>query len=258
VFACHLTWGYPMKRFVLLLLCVALCLCVLAAPAFAKRSSPHQRPYRPDTAAQYVWGQWWWEYSGATGTAADVSWWWCETPPPDDPDPFWDEYYRPVSNDRPILKTEFTLGVGYGLIRHIPNIILATYDVTGVDGEAAGYSAHYSAAEVKAYWTRPYVWDEFWTGWWDALFVDGWVPGPFNPKIGAAIYGTYLKFPLFPEETPEGDPAEPPKPGVYHVAMSYRQALPWNEMLYWGDPSLPTHAPPGAEWAEEFDMVVVD
>jgi hypothetical protein len=251
VYACHLIWGYPMKRFTLLLICIAICVCALATPAYAKKASPLQQPYRPKTDVQYVYGPWWWEYSGSTGTAADVSWWWVETPPPNDPDPFWDEYYRPVSNDRPIVKFAITLGVGYGLIRHIPNIILVTLDVTGVDGEAVGYTEHYSPDEVKAYWTRPYVWDQFWTGWWDGFYMDGWVPGPFNPRIGAAIYGTHLQFPLFP-------PDEPPRAGTYHVVFSARQALPWNEMLYWGDPSLPTHTPPGAEWTEEFDMVVVD
>ncbi len=110
-----------MKRFVLLLVCATVCVCLLAAPAFAKGTSPLKQPYRPDTDAQYVWGQWWWEYSGSPGTAYDtVSWWWCETPPPDDPDPFWVEYYRPVDNDRPILKFAITLGVGRGLIEAHP------------------------------------------------------------------------------------------------------------------------------------------
>ena len=74
------------------------------------------------------------------------------------------------------------------------------------------------------------------------------------------IYGTHLQFPLFPTRTPEGKPATPPKAGTYHVVSNARQALPWNEMLYWGDPSLPTHAPPVAEWTEDdvFDIVVVD
>jgi len=258
-----------MKRFVLLLVFVALCLSVLATPAFAKGTSPHQQPYRPDTAAQFVWGPWWWEYSGPPGTAADtVSWWWVEappppSPPPEEPNPFWDEYCNPVDNDRPILKFAITLGVGRGLIRHIPNIILLNVDITGVAGAAEGYSAHYGPDEIKAYWTRPYVWDQFWVGWWDWAFPseeDPWVPGPFNPRIGAVIYGTHLQFPLFPSETSEGDPAPPPSPGTYHVVCSVRQALPWNEMLYWGDPSLPTHAPPVAEWTEDdvFDIVVVD
>ena len=255
-----------MKRFVLLLVFVALCLSVLATPAFAKGTSPHQQPYRPDTAAQFVWGPWWWEYSGPPGTAADtVSWWWVEAPPPpppppEEPNPFWDEYCNPVDNDRPILKFAITLGVGRGLIEHIPNILLFTYDITGVDGQATGYSAQYGSDEVKPYWTRPYVWDDFWMGLWDQMYGPGWVPGPFNPSIGARIYGTHLQFPLFPLTDENGDPAPPPSPGTYHVVVSARQALPWNEMLYWGDPrSLPTHSPTGS-WSEDyaFDMVVVD
>lgn len=248
-----------MKRFVLLLIVAAVFVCLLAVPAAGARSSANRQPYRPDTTAQYVWGPWWFEYSGATGTAADLSWWWNQTPPPDDPDPFYDEYYRPLSNDRPMLDYAITLGVGRGLLEHIPNILLFKLDVTGVAGPATGYSAHYGARQIKAHWSRPYVWDEFWMGFWDQMFGPGWVPGPFNPRIGAAIYGIHLQFPLFPLTTPEGDTAEPPSPGTYHVVVSVKQALPWNEMLYYGDPSLPTHAPSGS-WGEAywFDMDVAD
>ena len=235
-----------MKRFVLLLICGMVCVCLLAAPAVAK--SPLDEPYRPATDAQYSWGGWWWEYSGD-----DLAWWLY--------DPAWSEdpFYKPVSNDRPILHFAITLGVNRGLLEHFPNIMLFEFDVTGVGGAAAGYSAQYGPDEVKAYWTRPYVWDEFWVGWWYFQFGEDFVPSPFNPSIGAKIYGTHLQFPLFPLETPEGDPAAPPSPGTYHVKCSVRQVLPWNEMLYWDDLSLPTHTPAGSgDQDYEFDMVVAD
>jgi hypothetical protein len=244
-----------MKRFALLVICVTVCVGLLAAPAVA--SSPLDQPYRPATDAQYSWGGFWWEYSGTGGTVEEsLSMWTYDPALSEDP------FYKPVSNDRPILHCGITLGVGRGLLEHFPNILRFSFDIAGVEGEAEGYSAHYGPRETKAHWTRPFVWDEFWVKWFTYMFMYGeedWVPSPFNPSIGAKIYGTLLQFPLFPLEGPDGEAAEPPRPGTYHVAVSVRQALPWNEMLYGGDPSLPTHAPAGSYIEDyEFDMVVAD
>ena len=246
-----------MKRFLLLLTVAAVFVCLLAVPAADAKSKADRQPYRPDTNAQYSWGGWWWEYSGESGTVEERFPVWTY-----DPALWEDPFYKPVSNDRPILHVAVTLGVGRGLIEHFPNILRFSFDINGVDGPATGYSAHYGPRETKAHWTRPYVWDEFWVKWFTYMLMYGeedWVPSPFNPSIGARIYGTLLQFPLFPLEGPDGKAAKPPKPGTYHVAVSVRQALPWNEMLYWGDPSLPTHTPAGSFIEDyEFDMVVAD
>jgi hypothetical protein len=226
-----------MKRFVLLLICTTVCLCLLATPAFAKKRVT-QQTYRPPVDAQFMWGPWWWEYSGVTGTIADVSW--------HQADPSDTFEYAAVSKSDPILLFAISLGVGYGEVNHVPNILNLAVDVRAPDGVVTSISPE----EVRAHWKGPYVWDQFWIDWWDSWFMDGWVPEPFNPNMGTVIYGMMLELPLDDIITTTG---------TYHVDCSWVNALPRNDKFYFGDPSRPVRTPPGG-WVvnEDFNMEVVN
>ena len=172
---------------------------------------------------------------GATGTYSDVSWWQAH---PADP-----TSYVPVSKNRPVLLFGMWIEGRYGYVVNAPNIVLFTVDVTGPEG----FSQHFSPQQAKACWTGPYVWDGFWS----AFFNDAWATDivfvPFNPRIGAGVYGNNLQLPLGPFVTS----------GTYHVEVTWVQARPSNEMLDFGDPALPRHYSAGTQGETYgFDMEV--
>jgi len=227
-----------MKRFVFLFLCVAIVVCLLTAPALAGKKAPTLR--LPENAAT-VWDGWWFEASG--GDAG--TWWMCNDPTWPGGEPPWPDY-KPVSREQPIYHFAMWVGVGYGYALNTPKTVSMTVDVYGPDDPDKLYQ-HFSAKQVRAYWTGPYVWDAFWTGFWEGMWIDPWEPAPFNPRIGAGVYGNNLMLPLGPFE----------KPGHYYVTHTWKTLRPVTEKLYFGDPARPVHSAAGAQYGTfPFDMYV--
>ena len=227
-----------MKRFALLLVCAAVCLGVLAAPALAGKKV---QTYRPPTDTPIVWDAWWWEYSPSTGEFADEATFY-QAFDPDDPD--FKDWFRAVPKDGKVKLMAMWIGVGYGFMSNAPKNVLFTYDVTGPNG----YSKNYGPATVKAHWTGPYVWDKWWNDFYQWFWMTDWTPTPFNPAIGAGVYGNNVMLPVGPF----------PEAGKYTVTESWWTARPVNEMLYLGDPARPTHTAAGGQgWLDySFDMYV--
>ena len=74
-----------------------------------------------------------------------------------------------------------------------------------------------------------------------------WEPEPFNPRIGAGVYGNNLMLPLGPFT----------EPGHYYVTHTWKTARPVTEKLYFGDPARPVHSGAGAQSGTfPFDMWV--
>ena len=228
-----------MKRFVFLFLCVAIVVLLLAAPAFAGKKAPTLRP--PENAAT-VWDGWWFEASG--GDAG--TWWMCNDPSwPGGEWPPWPDY-KPVSKDQPIYHFAMWLGVDYGYVLNTPKTVSMTVDVYGPDDPDKLFQ-HFTAAQVRAYWTGPYVWDDFWTRFYQDCWHTDFVPTPFNPRIGAGVYGNNLMLPLGPFE----------EPGHYYVTHTWQTVRPVTEKIYFGDNSRPVHSAAGAPYGTfPIDMYV--
>lgn len=227
-----------MRRFVFLGLCVAIVVCLPATPALAGKKAPTLR--LPQDAAT-VWDGWWFEASGGDGG----TWWMCNDPTWPGGEPPWPDY-KPVSKDQPIYHFAMWIGVGYGYALNTPKTVSMTVDVYGPDDPDKLFQ-HFSARQVSAYWTGPYVWDAFWTRFWEGMWIDPWEPEPFNPRIGAGVYGNNLMLPLGPFA----------EPGHYYVTHTWKTARPVTEKLYFGDPARPVHSGAGAQSGTfPFDMWV--
>ena len=248
-----------MKRFVLLFTVAAVFVCLLAAPVAAAEKQANRQTYRPPVGTATVWDGWWFEYSpaGDTGT-----WWMCNDPTWPGSEPPWPDY-KPVSKDQPIVHFGMWIGVGYGFMQRVPDTVLMTVDVWGPydpavppDPEGPNDPAmlfqHFSAQQVKQYWTGPYVWDDFWTRFYYGCWIlegDPWTPEPFNPRIGAEVYGNNLMLPLGPFA----------EPGRYHVEHTWWTAKPITEKIYYGEPARPVHSAAGEQGGTfPFDMYVVE
>jgi len=245
-----------MKRFVLLLICVTVCAGLLAAPAFAGKKA---QTLRPPANAATVWDGWWFDYSpsGATGT-----WWMCNDPTWEGGQPPWPDY-KPVSMHQPVIHFGMWIGVGYGFMKNIPDTLLMTVDVWGPydpdippdpvsPNDPDMLFQHFSAQQVRQFWTGPYVWDDFWTRFYYGCWIlegDSWTPEPFNPRISAGVYGNNLMLPMGPFT----------KPGRYHVEHTWWNARPMTEKIYQGEPARPIHSAAGAQSGTfPFDMYVID
>jgi hypothetical protein len=108
-----------------------------------------------------------------------------------------------------------------------PKTVLFTYDVEG----PSGHSRHYGPDQVKASWSGPHVCDEWWSLFFQDAWQTDWTAQPFNPRIGAGVYGNSVLLPLGPFEDT----------GKYAVTESWWTAKPTTDMLYCGDPALPVH-----------------
>jgi hypothetical protein len=206
-----------MKRFMLLLVCIAACAGLLAAPALAgKRAQTDRLPQNASTS----WDGTWFEYTPSNGNCLDeVSWYQAE-----DPTATWLDF-KPVPKGRPIFLFAMWVGVGYPYMQcWIPHAVLFTYDVTGPHG----YSKHYSPSQVRAHWTGAYVWDTWWN---DFLGVDPPLE-PLNPR--ATVYGKNVLLPIGPFKCA----------GKYTVTESWWTAKPTVDRFA---PGPPVYHPAGTE-----------
>lgn len=226
-----------MKRLLIVVVLVAACLGA-AAPALAAKPVPTLRP--PADAAT-VWAGWWFEMNGAdSGT-----WWMCNDPTWPGGEPPWPDY-KAVSIDQPIYHFAMWIGVGYGYVLNTPKTISMSVDVYGPDDPDLLFQ-HFDPEEVQACWTGPYVWDEFWTAFWQGCWLDDFVPTPFNDAVGAGVYGNNNMLPLGPFT----------EPGHYYVTHTWETVRPVTEKLYWGEGSRPVHSAAGAQGGTfSFDMWV--
>jgi hypothetical protein len=214
-----------MKRFVILLICCAACLGLLAAPALAGKKAQTDR--LPQNASM-SWDGTWFVYSPSTGYCWDEVTWYQA----DDPAATWLEF-KPVPKDRPIFLFAMWIGVGYLYMdRWIPDAVLFTYDVTYPNG----HTRHYGPKQVKTDWTGPYVWD----AWWDYfLGTDEGTFAPLNPH--ATTYGNNVLLPIGPFRcagkytvTESWWTAKPtvdrfaPGPAVYHAAGAESGGITYN------------------------------
>lgn len=108
---------------------------------------------------------------------------------------------------------------------NVPNSLLVTVDVTG----PGGFAQHFGTSEAKAYWSGPYVADQFWADFW----LDNYGFTGRNKDLGALLYGQDLMLPIGPF------PAE----GRYDVHVSWVSGRPLNELVWHGDRR---HSPAGA------------
>ena len=124
-----------MKRFVLLLVCTAVFVCLLAAPAAdAKRRANRQTRRLPVDTVVMTWPGSWFTYSGATGTPADMAWYQAADPEGDD-EPPWQDPYAPIPRNEDVYFTwVWTAGVNYGFMLNTPNRYLFAMDITGPEG----------------------------------------------------------------------------------------------------------------------------
>jgi hypothetical protein len=243
-----------MKRFVLLLVCAAVLVCLLAAPAAdAKRRAANRQTYRPpvDTAVLFGPGSWFTYSGGASGTTADMIWYQAADPEGDD-DPPWQDPYAPIPQHEKVYFTwVWTAGVNYGFMLNTPNRYLFAMDITGpgdfeqhfrpggvdtdVDGD--GDVEVVIDSKVKAYWTGPYLWDEFWAE------LGGWFGfGTLEPPaIGALLYGQHQMLPI----------GEFEEAGRYDVHLWMWTERPASELLWKPPHGGPLHSPPYPEPAEE-------
>lgn len=223
-----------MRRFLLMLVCVTVLVCLLAAPAFAASGF---QTYRPPVGSSVFWASWWYEYSPSTGS------YWDEVSSHQAYDRHDKQWFEAVPLGRPILISWLGYDVNYGTVSRAPDMLAFTVDVTGPDG----YRRYYGSAEAKAHWAGAFVWD--W--WWNTLAADWGVadpanlPEPFNPSIGAGVYGNTLMLPL--------DPL--PEAGKYTVTVSFSKTAPSMSLLGWE--AKPAHLPAGSQYGTfTYDMYV--
>jgi hypothetical protein len=238
-----------MKRFVLLLICTAVFVCLLAAPAAdAKRKAANRQTYRPpvDTAVLFGPGSWFTYSGGATGTPADMTWYQAVDPEGDDEPPWADPYAAIPANEEVYFVWVWTAGVGYGYMLNTPNRYLFAMDITG----PGGFEQHFrpggadpdldegdAVIDSKAFWTRPYLWDEFWAE------VGNWFGfGTLEPPaIGALLYGQHQMLPVGPFEAA----------GKYDVHLWWWTGLPLNELIWKAPRGGPYHEPAGQQGNDE-------
>ena len=108
-----------------------------------------------------MWGPWWFEYSGDTGTFADVAW---HQADPNDPEIA--DWYKAVAIDDDLYVFSVWGGVNYGYVRNVPKYLPHTVGVT----DPAGDYVEYGPSETAKYWTGPYLYDQFWVDWWNDMF----------------------------------------------------------------------------------------
>jgi hypothetical protein len=209
-----------MKRFVLLLMCATVFVCLLAVPAADAKSKANRQTYRPPVGATMVWGPWWFEYSGATGTFADVSW---HQADPNDTE--FSTSYQSVPIGKDTYFWSQWAGVNYGFMRNVPNSLLCTVDITS----PGGFEQHFKPGDAKAHWTGPHIWDQFWADFW--YDSNGFNLEP-NKDLGALFYDQNLMLPIGPF----------PVEGLYEVHASFVTGRPLNELIWHGTPR---HTPTG-------------
>jgi len=236
-----------MARIVLLLTFAAVFACLLAVPAADAKSGANRQTYGPPVNASMVWGPMWFEYSGATGTFADVTWHQASDPVyPEDPG--WADLYEPV----PIAKKTYFWsqweGVNYGFMRNIPNSLLVTVDITG----PGGFGQHFipggddtdgdgedEVLDSKRFWTGPHIFDQFWADFFYGLWDEILEP---SKDLGALFYDQNLMLPIGPF----------PQAGRYDVHVSWVSARPLNELIAHGQFR---HTPTGG-WGYEYSFSI--
>jgi len=222
------------KRVLLILVCATACFLLLVTPALAGKSG---QTLRPEADAAINWDGWWFQFVPSTGSYWDEVTW-RQAYDPLDP-----VSYQAVPAGRPVYLMAMWIGVNYGYMHNAPKNVLFTYDVTAPDGVVT----HYGPDDVRASWTGPYVWDEWWNTFLQDAWQTDWTPLPFNPRIGAGVYGNNVMLSIGPFD----------EKGMYTVTESWWTGRPVNEMLYVGEPARPTHSPAGGQSAGiTFDMRV--
>ena len=230
-----------MKRFVLLLVCTAVFVCLLAAPAADAKKRANRQTYRPpvDTVVMAGPGSWL-LYSGDTGTPADITWYNAVDPEGDDV-PAWDCPYAPIpANEDVYFWWIWTGGVNYGYALNIPNLYLFAMDIAGPGGFEQHFrpggvdasldeDAEVIDSKAKTSWTGPYLWDSFW--------VEFGFEMPEPPAIGALLYGQHQMLPMGPF----------PEAGRYDVHLWMWTDRPDNQLLWKPPHGGPTHSPPYPE-----------
>jgi hypothetical protein len=155
--AVHKERIHAMKRFLLVLLFTAAFFGLVAAPALATTPGTGFRlPEKTAYIFAYGDGSWFEVTDVAAGTFAVHD---ARTPIPQNYDVAFQISFKTCS---------------YGLVQTLPLDMLVTLRIpmAGVD---------LSQDESKAYWTGPFLWDDYWV---NAL---GPIPA-FNPNIGAQVY----------------------------------------------------------------------
>jgi hypothetical protein len=221
-----------MKRFLLVFLLAAALLGLLAAPAFAE--APWAPTFRLPVNTAYVFtylGGSWFSATGDPSAPTLVAHWTTF----DDNDNIV-KPADPIPANYDICMQLSWKGLDYGLIQKLPTDYLLTLSIPqlGVD---------LSRDAAKAYWTGPYLWDQYWV---DATGIP--ILG-FNPNIGAQPYANRWLPPLTGDKgiatmnlTTDKKLAQ----GIYHVnySESVVQSFTNLELMYddQGDP-LPTQKP---------------
>jgi hypothetical protein len=227
-----------MKRFVLLLICATVFVCLLAVPAADAKGQANRQTYRPPVDATMVWGPMWFEYSGRTRTFADVSWHQASDPVyPANLE--WQGLYESVPIEKVTYFWSQWEGVNYGFMRNVPNSLLVTVDIAGPGdfeqhfvpgGDDTNGDGEDEVLDSKRFWTGPHIFDQFWADFW--YDSNGFNLEP-SKDLGALFYDQNLMLPIgpFPEE------------GRYDVHVSWVSARPLNELIAHGQFR---HSPAGA------------
>ena len=233
-----------MKRLVLLALLAALCLGLLATPAFAAKKTDHYRPPEGVPMLAIFGGGWWWDYHEATGDPnLDLAGWQASAMPPTG-DADLDGAWKPLPLGSVVYATYGWINTTYGQTNDLPRALAITVDVAGPEG----FSQHFSPAEVQTMWTGAYEFDEWWQ-----TFAGG--PAVlFNPKIMAGAYINRPMVPLGPFQDS----------GWYHISISQDQVLPIIDHFFYdfdgdgmADRRGATRWPVGSNsWVIEFDFYV--
>ena len=216
-----------MKRLLVLTVLAALCLGLLASPAFAAKGTDHYRLPEGVPLLPAFGGGWWSEYEEATGDPnLDLAWWQAVAMPPTG-DADMDAAWKPIPKGSTPLATFGWINTSYGQAQNAPHVLDITVDVTG----PGDFSQHFSPDEVATMWTGAHVLDEWWQG------FAGWDYPLFNPNIMA---GTYINRPLIPVGPLTAE-------GWYHFSINIDQVLPFVDHLFYDyDPEDGLPDSPGA------------
>lgn len=221
-----------MKRLPLVLVLAITLTGLLAAPALATQPAPDFR-LQEQTAYIFAYGDGsWFEVKDATDPSTFVVHW-----------VFYDdttgEFVAPAdpvpANYDIVMQVSIKL-IPRGQVQTLPNKFLISLSIP-----EAGVNLSYE--QSKAYWTGPYLWDQYWV---DATGIP--ILG-FNPNIGAQPYANRWLPPLTGDKgiatmnlTTDKKLAQ----GIYHVNYTESVVQPFTdlELMYddQGDP-LPTQKP---------------
>jgi hypothetical protein len=224
-----------MKRFLLVFLLAAALLGLLAAPAFAE--APWAPTFRLPVNTAYVFtylGGSWFSATGDPSAPTLVAHWTTF----DDNDNIV-KPADPIPANYDICMQLSWKGLDYGLIQKLPTDYLLTLSIPQLDVDLSRDAA-------KAYWTGPYLWDQYW--------VDATGGNPivgFNEHLGTMGYANRWLLPL----------GKLPR-GAYTVAYTeyWRHLYTGLEQSYTYDPvtddwypmTTPYHVPPSTEQPEPY------